>query len=87
MLEKKYFYKLYLGCKRGMLELDIILINYLEIICLRSDYIFLKKFNRLLKESDEKLYNWIIKGVICEDIYFVDLIVNINKFRQYVKFV
>ncbi len=86
MLKKKIFYKLYLGCRRGILELDIILINFLEVMHLKSNYIFLKKFNRLLKQSDEMLYNWIIRGILCEDIYFKDIVIEINKFKQHMKF-
>ncbi len=61
MDKKKIFLKIYMNCKRGMLELDILLLNFFE-----KKYIKLKKkekksFKFLLEESDSEIYNLIIK--------------------------
>ena len=62
MLEKKQLYKIYSNCRRGMLELDIILINFIEKEYLNLDKKELDEFIHLLNESDHNLYDWIIKN-------------------------
>lgn len=60
-ISKNDFYKIYSNCRRGMLELDIILINFLKknIKNLKQKEIEILKL--LLNESDTNLYNWIVK--------------------------
>ncbi len=69
MFKKKTFNKTYLNCRRGMLELDIILIAFVKIeyYNLKDDVI--NDFNKLLLKSDQILYSWIIKGDCCEKRY------------------
>jgi len=69
-----------------MLELDIILINFLEQEYLNLDDKFLSLFDKLLNESDENLYIWLVKGIYCESDYFYDIIDKINKTTQHLKF-
>ncbi len=52
--------EIYQSCKRGMLELDLILITFVE-----REYLYLseeckKEFLELLNESDQKIFNLIL---------------------------
>jgi len=86
MLKKKYFYKIYLNCRRGMLELDLVLLNFLEIEYFNLDDCFLAKFEKLLSQSDVDLYSWLIKGELCEDDCLVSIISKIRTVTSNLKF-
>ena len=65
-------------CRRGMLELDIILLAFLE-----KDYLNLsatdqKLFERLLTYSDQDLYGYLIKRQPIENVAMQMLIEKIN---------
>lgn len=65
-------------CRRGMLELDIILLAFLE-----KDYLNLsaadqKLFERLLAYSDQDLYYYLIKRQPLENVEMQMLIEQIN---------
>lgn len=63
MFKKENLYRIYANCRRGMLELDVILINFLEKEYLNLDDNMLNNFSELLNESDTNLQNWIVKDV------------------------
>jgi antitoxin CptB len=50
------FSQLYWQCRRGNLELDLLLKNYLENNYLQADEIERKQFVELLKLDDEELF-------------------------------
>lgn len=79
MLNKNHFNKIYLNCRRGILELDIILINFLEKKYFKLKRKNLKDFEKLLNNSDQNLYSWIIKKVRCDKKELVEII-NIIKY-------
>lgn len=66
--------KLAWQCRRGMLELDVILIPYLEqhFDSLNAETQVL--FSELLKEADPDLYTWLMGYGECKKQSFVDLI-------------
>lgn len=53
--------KVYINCRRGMLELDIILLTFLENYYHKLSKKEKNDFETLLEESDETLYSIIIK--------------------------
>jgi len=74
--------KIYLSCRRGMLELDILLINFLKHEYNNMDEALLKKFNLLLNESDKDLHNWLIKKGKLENLNLSIIVDKINKFSE-----
>lgn len=77
--------KLAWQCRRGMLELDVILIPFLE---KHFDSLELEKqqvFMRLLEESDPDLYTWIMGFGECPDASFSELIIVIRQKMQIAK--
>ena len=62
--------KIYLSCRRGILELDIIFINFLKKEYKNIDRESMDLFVLLLNESDVDLYNWIIKGTVTKKKFF-----------------
>lgn len=86
MCEKTNFYKVYLGCRRGILELDIIFIKFLE-----QEYMFLSEefknqFECLLRESDQDLYMWLVKNEDFVDSSLLEIVCRIKKFTGNLKF-
>ncbi len=84
MYKQYNFNKIYLSCRRGILELDIILLNFLEDQYFTLDDSMQKKFIYLLNESDQNLYSWIVKGV--ENEMFIDILYKIRLNSQKMKF-
>lgn len=74
--------KLRWACRRGMLELDVLLGNFLEqaYLTLSSDdqAIFVK----LLDRNDQELFNWLTLKEVPDDI---DLLQMINKVRAHAR--
>lgn len=60
-MEKIYFSKIYTRCRRGILELDIILLNFVKNIP-NMDINKYKSLIEFLDESDVNLYDWLIKN-------------------------
>lgn len=84
MYKQYNFNKIYLSCRRGILELDIILLNFLEDQYFTLDDSMQKKFIYLLNESDQNLYLWLVKGV--ENEMFIDILYKIRLNSQKMKF-
>ncbi len=59
--DKKEFSLFFLNCRRGMLELDVILLNFLDVRYYDLDLQFKRDFYDFLLESDENLYSWLVK--------------------------
>ena len=86
MVEKTDFYKVYLSCRRGILELDIIFIKFLE-----QEYMLLseelkKQFECLLRESDQDLYMWLVKNEEFCNSSLSDIVYRIKNFIGNLKF-
>lgn len=64
---KREFFNIFLNCRRGMLELDILLLNYLDVKYYDLNYNFKLDLYRMLLESDNNLYMWFIKKIPCNN--------------------
>jgi antitoxin CptB len=78
MNKKEHFNKIYFNCRRGILELDIILINFLETKYFNLNKYDLQQFIDLLKEEDIDLYYWLVKGKVCKNQIFKKIILMIK---------
>lgn len=70
---------IYSQCRRGMLELDEILLNFFN-----NNYYKLSKTNQqtfelLLQENDADLFSWLFGGIIPENTLFQNLILLIKQ--------
>ena len=66
------------ACRRGMLELDLILLPFFENQfdqLLESDQL---AFEQLLSEPDQDIYAWILNFQTCLNPCFVDILVKIR---------
>lgn len=72
--DKKEFFLFFINCRRGMLELDIILLNFLEIKYYDMDLFFKNNFYIFLLESDVNLYLWLVKKEKCNNVFFIPII-------------
>ena len=62
------------ACRRGMLELDIILMRYLENFYPKATQEEKETFEYLLTQQDQDLFNWLIKKQACPDIKLLALV-------------
>jgi len=76
------FFKLYSNCRRGMLELDIILTTFLKKNYKTLNNTEVKDFHLLLRKSDIILYQWLIIGLV-DDNKFKHLIKKIKNCNNY----
>lgn len=60
-------------CRRGMLEVDLILMRYLERAYAKASDVEQACFERLLQESDQQLFDWLM-GKAEPDLSFQALI-------------
>lgn len=70
------------ACRRGMLELDILLGHYLEEVYLSLNETDQAIFVRLLSENDQNLFLWLTGKDVCED---AELAVMIDRIRHHAK--
>lgn len=86
-LENREFFVFFLSCRRGMLELDLILLNFLDVRYYDLDLQFKNDFLSMLSESDDNLYNWLVKkkfSYTCSFDYVVsEIIKTTNMFDFY----
>jgi len=74
--------KLKWQCRRGMLELDVILIPFLAEDFETLDKILQNAFVELLKEADPDLYTWIMGFGQCEKADLIEIIQLIREKRS-----
>lgn len=86
LLDKKEFFSFYLNCRRGMLELDILLLNFLDTRFYDLDLQFKKDFYQMLLESDNNLYSWLVKKVVSKNLSFNYIIFEINRTNDMFEF-
>lgn len=79
-MEKMNLSKFYFKCRRGILELDIILFNFLKNISYMCEE-KQKNFLFLLDESDINLYGWLVKKDPCPN-KFLNLVKEINDITE-----
>jgi antitoxin CptB len=66
------------NCRRGMLELDMMLLAFVDNAYDESSDITKRNFKALLKSSDQQLYSWLIGQELPDDPRFQDLILVIR---------
>lgn len=66
-------------CRRGMLELDILLIGFFDRYYLSLDEDNKILFEELLSNTDQDLYSWLVKNETPPDLGLADLV---NKIRN-----
>lgn len=66
-------------CRRGMLELDEILLNFFVNHYENLSAIMQQTFARLLQENDSDLFDWVVGKTLPIDVEFCTLILFIRK--------
>lgn len=72
--------RLHYQCRRGMLELDVILLPYFEANRDQLDEAGMKRFAVLLEEADPDLYTWLMGYGAPED---PELLAAVAAIREY----
>ncbi len=67
------------ACRRGMLELDVLLLPFVEKAFDSLSYEQQETFERLLTSDDPDLYAWIMGHQQCDDPQFVEMIAMVVK--------
>ena len=67
MFEPKRFARLKWACRRGMLELDVLLLPFVEQAWDTLNYEQQEVFERLLTSDDPDLFAWFMGHQKCED--------------------
>jgi antitoxin CptB len=67
------------ACRRGMLELDLLFEHYLDEHYPHASPAEQALFERLLSESDQDLFDWLIHAKPTPDLCFVELIKKLRK--------
>jgi antitoxin CptB len=70
-------------CRRGMLELDLVLAGFLAQGYLLLNDAQKQQFDRLLDETDPNLYDWLIQHHDCPHPEFTDLLNFISPYVNY----
>jgi antitoxin CptB len=72
-MEHAHYNRLKWSCRRGMLELDLVLINYLEnhfpLLSVQQQ----NNFEQLLSCTDPELENWLLRNQ-SPDKFFIDIV-------------
>ncbi len=66
------------ACRRGMLELDVLLGNFLEEAYLQLTSEQQETFTKLLQENDQNLFMWLTGKERCDDSVLAQLIEKIR---------
>lgn len=61
-------------CRRGMLELDLLLLGFFDRHYLQLDSAAQSLFEQFLTNNDQDLYSWLVKKETPDDLIFVELI-------------
>lgn len=78
MKRLKNFNYLNWQCRRGMLELDEILLIFLTNDYINLSYDLKLKFNKLLEASDADLFDWLLSKSIPSDLELIDIVMIIK---------
>lgn len=71
--------KLRWQCRRGMLELDLLLLPFLEKVYLQLSPAEQAQFEQLLAASDQDLYHWLVKCEQPSELSLVNIIERVRK--------
>lgn len=78
----RFLSKLYWACRRGMLELDVLLGNYLREVYPNNDTEQKKRFIALLQHPDPSLFAWLMGHEIPEDVDVLTIVEAIRSHAQ-----
>lgn len=67
------------ACRRGMLELDLLLLSFFEQVFVKLNQQEQKLFEQLLGCNDQELYNWLIKH---EPVTYPELVSLVERVRN-----
>ena len=74
MLNDREWDRLRWQCRRGMLELDVILLPFVDEDLARLDGRWQRCFARLLESSDLQLFRWLLRGESPDDTELHEMI-------------
>jgi antitoxin CptB len=77
MFTAKRYARLKWACRRGMLELDVLLMPFVEEAFKDLSYEKQEIFERLLTSDDPDLFAWFMGHQECEDPEFADMVATI----------
>jgi antitoxin CptB len=77
MFEPKRLARLKWACRRGMLELDVLLLPFVEQAFDSLDYEQQETFERLLTSDDPDLFAWIMGHQKCDDPALADMVATV----------
>lgn len=82
MFTQKRLARLKWACRRGMLELDVLLLPFVEQAFDELSYEQQETFERLLTSDDPDLYAWAMGHQTCEDTALAEMVsMIINRVR------
>ncbi|MBS0289880.1 MAG: succinate dehydrogenase assembly factor 2 [Proteobacteria bacterium] len=81
MQEKSHFEKVRWACRRGMLELDIFLLPFVEHCYSMLNQNHQVAFNLLLSATDPELLAWLMAHTIPEDKDMKEIVEKIRAYR------
>ena len=70
--------RLHWGSRRGMLELDLLLLPFVEQVLPQLCAEQLQQYRRLLACEDQHLYGWLVQGEIPQDLQLARLVERIR---------
>ena len=71
------------ACRRGMLELDLILLTFFEAEFARMTLAEQKDFELFLSEQDQDLYAWLLNFQPCPEPRYQSLLLNIRAYVEH----
>jgi antitoxin CptB len=71
------------NCRRGMLELDMMLIGFCDAVYPTLNQEKQALFEELLQENDQDLQRWLVGAKVCEKPKFQDMLLIIR--HEYIK--
>lgn len=74
--------RIYWGCRRGMLELDLIMVPFFEQRFRQLDDRDQQRFVRLLESEDTQLFQWFLGKERPEDADLLAIVEAINAFSK-----
>lgn len=79
MFDEKRFARLKWACRRGMLELDVLLLPFVEQAFDKLSYEQQETFERLLTSDDPDLFAWFMGHQVCPDEELADMITHVRQ--------
>jgi antitoxin CptB len=85
MLSENEIKRIYWACRRGMLELDLVMVPFFEQRFRSLDERDQQRFIRLLESEDTELFQWFLGTTSPEDPELAGIVNDINAFSRAAK--